>query len=65
MNTKAADDQIDVNDESECVRWTHELGITAGELKAAVHYAGPKVQDVRRYIEERTLPPLGNKPLGE
>jgi hypothetical protein len=58
-------EEIDVHDEAECVRWTHELGITAGELKAAVHYAGPKVEDVRRYIDERTLPPLGNDPLGE
>ena len=51
--------EIDVHDEAQCVRWTHELGVTAGELKAAVHYAGPKVEDVRRYISERTLPPLG------
>ena len=47
-------DEIDVNDESACIRWCHELGVTAGELKAAVHYAGPKVEDVRRYIKERT-----------
>jgi hypothetical protein len=47
-------DEINVNDESECIRWTHELGVTAGELKAAVHYAGPKIEDVRRYIKERT-----------
>ena len=56
-------EDIDVHDEAECVRWTHELGITAGELKAAVHYVGPKVEDVRRYIEERTLPPFGKDPI--
>jgi hypothetical protein len=47
-------DEINVNDESACIRWSHELGVTAGELKAAVHYAGRKIEDVRRYIKERT-----------
>jgi uncharacterized protein DUF3606 len=64
-DTPSEKDHIDVADESECVRWTHELGVTAGELKAAVHYVGPRAEDVRRYIQERTLRPLGRKPLGQ
>lgn len=47
-------DEIDINDEAECARWSAELGVSAGELKAAVHYAGRRVDDVRRYLEERT-----------
>jgi hypothetical protein len=58
-------DEIDVSDEAQCIRWTHELNVTAGELKAAVHHVGPRVNDVRRYIEERTLPPLGRNPEGD
>jgi hypothetical protein len=61
----AQSDEIDVHDEAQCVHWTHELNVTAGELKAAIHHVGPKVEDVRRYIRERTLPPLGRDPLGE
>ena len=61
----AAAGEIDVNDESQCIYWTHEIGVTAGELKAAVSYVGPSVEEVRRYIKERTLPPFGRKPLGE
>ena len=63
--SRASAEEIDVHDEAACIRWTHELGVTAGELKAAVHYAGPRVEDVRRYVKERTLPPLGNDPLGK
>ena len=55
--------EIDVNDKSQCIYWTHELGVTAGELKAAVHNVGPNVEEVRRYIKERTLPPFGRDPL--
>ena len=55
--------EIDVNDESQCIYWTHELGVTTGELKAAVANAGPRVEEVRRYIQERTLPPFGRDPL--
>lgn len=67
QHTKQDDrnDEIDVNDEAQCARWSRELNITAGELKAAVHHAGPNSSDVRRYIRERTLPPLGRDPLGE
>ena len=57
--SQSSADTIDVHDEAQCIRWTHELGVTAGELEAAVHYAGSRVEDVRRYIEERTLPPFG------
>lgn len=57
--------EIDVNQEAECIRWTHELGVTAGELKAAVHYVGPKVKDVRRYLQERTLRSSEEQPFGE
>ena len=57
--------EIDVNDEAQCIHWTHELGVTAGEFKAAVHYVGPSVEEVRRYIKDRTLPPLGRTPTGE
>lgn len=58
-------EEIDVNQEAECIRWTHELGVTAGELKAAVHYVGPKVKDVRRYLQERTLRSSEEQPFGE
>lgn len=51
--------EIYVNDEAQCIRWTHELGVTAGELKAAVHHVGPNVEEVRRYIKERTYTPRG------
>lgn len=57
---------IDVNDYAECVRWSSELGVPVGELKAAVHYVGSHSDDVRRYLKERTLPPLGrNDPDSE
>ncbi len=56
------DERIDVTNESECARWCRELHVTAGELKAAVHYAGDRVEDVRKYFDERrshaeTAPP--------
>lgn len=46
--------EIDVNDEAQCIHWTHELGVTAGELKSAVHHVAFNVEEVRRYIKERT-----------
>lgn len=59
--TREENDRIDVNDEEQCVRWSHELNVDLGELKAAVDNAGPRAEDVRRYIRERTLPPLGRE----
>jgi hypothetical protein len=55
-------ERIDVNDESECLHWCKELHVSAGELKAAVHYAGNRTADVRKYLDERrshaeTAPP--------
>lgn len=55
--------EINIDDETECARWSRELGVSAGELKAAVHYAGRRAEDVRRYIRERTLP-HDKKPWG-
>jgi len=54
--------RIDVANESDCAYWCNALHVTAGELKAAVHYAGDRVDDVRKYFDERrsnaeTAPP--------
>ncbi len=54
--------RIDVTNESECTFWCKELHLSAGELKAAVHYAGNRIEDVRKYFDERrahaeTAPP--------
>jgi hypothetical protein len=57
--------RIDIHDAAQCAHWSRELNVTAGELKAAVHHVGPEVEAVRRYIEARTLPPLGRDAPGE
>jgi Protein of unknown function (DUF3606) len=42
--------RINVSQEHECRYWADRLGVSPGELKAAVSKAGPMVEDVAREL---------------
>lgn len=47
--------RIDVNAPAEMRHWARELGKPATQLKAAVAAVGPRVADVRDYLQRRRL----------
>lgn len=47
--------RIDVNVPAEMRHWVRELGKPAAQLKAAVAAVGPRVADVRKYLQRRRL----------
>lgn len=53
-------ESIDLSSEAECAHWVQELSAPLGEIKAAVHHVGPRAEDVRQYLKERSLPPRGD-----
>lgn len=49
--TGAADrDRINVNEDYELQYWTHALGVSADELRAAVNAVGPSAAAVRKHL---------------
>jgi hypothetical protein len=46
---------INVNDAAEVLRWSEELGVTELELRDAVRNIGPRLDDVKRTLAEMIL----------
>jgi hypothetical protein len=46
---------INVNDAAEVLRWSEELGVTELELREAVRNIGPRLDDVKRTLAEMVL----------
>ncbi|WP_151867839.1 DUF3606 domain-containing protein [Acinetobacter soli] len=44
--------KINVNESWELTYWTKKLGVSEGELKAAVKAVGVKVEDVKRHLNK-------------
>jgi hypothetical protein len=42
--------RINVHEDYELRRWCAHFGVTADQLRAAVHAVGPMVKDVQRYL---------------
>jgi hypothetical protein len=47
--------RIDVEQETECRYWSEALGMSIGQLKSAIDEAGPRVEDVKRHLGEKSL----------
>ncbi|HYC49217.1 MAG TPA: DUF3606 domain-containing protein [Burkholderiales bacterium] len=45
--------RIDIDDDASIRRWAKELGVTRVQIIDAVEKVGPRVEDVRRYLDQQ------------
>ena len=70
IHATAEDTEININDESEVLRWCDELGVTEEQLRRAVQNAGAKLSDVEKELanmaaQERDVTPTEDTPAWE
>lgn len=52
-NTGTPDDRINLGEDYEVQYWTGALGVTEGELRAAVEAVGPMSEYVRNHLAQQ------------
>lgn len=50
------DNTIDRDDKSDHRRWSEKLGVSVGELVAAIDAVGSNSEDIERYLRGRAQP---------
>ena len=70
IHATAEDTEININDESEVLRWCDELGVTEEQLRRAVQNAGAKLSDVEKELvnmaaQEQDVTPAEDIPTWE
>ena len=65
MHATVEDTEINLNDESEVLRWCRELDVTEEDLRAAAMKAGTRLQDIEAELSSRDVTPTEDIPNWE
>ena len=53
--------EFDIDDARDCRYWSNTLGVSAEEFKAAVCAVGPRIEDVKRHLDDRSAAGIGSR----